>query len=48
MVGIKIASKQTKDGNFKSVTPRKTVGGPYNHPSKPVVKGMEHKVGKLG
>ena len=46
--GTKIASKQTKDGGFKGVTPRKEVGGPYNNPSKAQAKGTEHKVGKLG
>ncbi len=48
-VGIKIASKQTKDGNFKDVRPIKSVAQcPYTNPSKAVAKGMEHKVGKLG
>ena len=37
--GTKIASKQTKDGNFKGATSRKEVGGCYNNPSK--AKGLK-------
>ena len=36
--GTKIASKQTKDGDFKGACPRKQVGGCYNNPSK--AKGL--------
>ena len=51
MVGIKIAKQASKgaprDGCARDVSPRKETSGCPN-PSKVVVKGMEHKTGKLG
>lgn len=48
MVGIKIAKQSSKgapkDGCFRDVTPRKeTMQSP--NPSKPVAKGVDHKLG---
>jgi hypothetical protein len=52
-VGISFAKQPSKgapkDGNFRGITPVKNnPQNPYNNPSRPVTKGMEHKVGKLG
>ena len=42
-LGVKIArqnkSGAPKDGNFRDMSPRKEVGGPYNNPSK--AKGLK-------
>lgn len=53
MVGIKIAKQKSKgapkDGDFKDISPAKeNPQCPYTNPSKAQVKGMEHKIGKLG
>ena len=51
-LGVKIAKQNSKgapkDGGFRDVSPRKSVGSQYTNPSKAKAKGMEHKVGKLG
>jgi hypothetical protein len=51
--GFTFASQPSKGGpkdqGFRNITPTKTVPRcSYTNPSKPVTKGMEHKVGKLG
>lgn len=52
-VGISFAKQPSKggprDGGFRDKSPAKNnPQNPYTNPSKPVTKGMEHKVGKLG